>query len=146
MTDGIDAALPFPTEAARCTVREPSAWALQVQLEKEEHRVGELEDENRALKARVAQLEAERYQTVSIPPTLQVQRMFAPMNAFADSMRRFGSALGDAPRSMLERDGYPFLPQTIEAARAPSPAAPPAAAEPPSTPPIPTRWELLEVD
>jgi hypothetical protein len=122
----------------RCVVREPSAWALQVQLEKEEHRVGELEDENRGLKARVAQLEAERYQRVSAPVAERLFRSVSP-----DFQQAYGYTQFDQP---LQAEFEQSLQAFAQPTKAPSPAAPPPAAAEPSTPPPPTRWELLELD
>lgn len=120
-------------------MREPSAWALQVQLEKEERRVGELEDENRALKARVAQLEAERYQRVSMPVA---ERLFRSASADFTRAYRDGYTQFDQP---LQAEFEQSLQAFAQPTKAPSPAPPPAAVEP-SAPPPPTRWELLELD
>jgi septal ring factor EnvC (AmiA/AmiB activator) len=111
-------------------MREPSAWALQVQLEKEEQRVAELKSENRRLKDYVAQLEAERY---ARRPTIQAQRLTASMTARGPA---------DLQQQLAEQ-GYPFLPGVVIATTTPATAPPAADAEPA---PPPTRWSQLEVD
>jgi hypothetical protein len=142
--------------------REPTKYALQVQLGRADARASELETENRQLRERVAQLEAERYsrpaprqwEVVQVRP--DPREAVSPPSVLRDfeaGMRRVGDLLTrsgqwtETARAAMERaEAARVSAAILENAEMPRLPLDGVSDQPAADNVEPTRWNQLEID